>query len=179
MKENKENKDTDLIFSLLDNIEVTEEVDSQPLQLEIEATEEFPQPTKPSTRALLDEADKEPSREYGEKHIYVWWSKDSKGGWILDHTHPKGLKFRLLIRRASMEDKEVRYAGKIYKKFADFEYSYLCRTNPRKDCNPGDSMKINKYSLTPDGEEEKENREKCKREMKFNSNLTKRTYPRF
>jgi hypothetical protein len=184
--------------------EIIEEVQSS--QLEIEATEEVLKPLKSpvdedtriltkeeqeeisklyrekeekskSVRILLDEADKEHSREYTGEHIYVWYKKDPNGEWRLHHTYPENLKFRLQIRRASVDDKEVVYGGKVFKKFADFEYNYKCRIKPKKGCKPDDYMRVNKYSLNPDGEEETKNRGKC--ETKNLKDLTQRTSSRF
>jgi len=128
-------------------------------------------------KALEEELNGEPSKEYRGQHVYVWWKKDTNGDWNLNHTMPKNLKDRLQRGGATIEDEDVIYGGKKFKKYSEFEYVYSCITKPKKDCRPGDNMRINKYSLTPNAEDETKNRMKC---GDYSSNdLTQRTPSRF
>jgi len=138
-------------------------------QLEkLEATEKI------SSESLIEEANKGPSKSYTGQHVYVWWSKNSfDGEWNLHHTYPVDLAFRLQIRKAGINDNQVIY-GKKFVKYTHFDYS---------DRQLNDlSMRVNKYSLTPNGAEEKENRELCEKAMKkrgLNVDLTQRINSRF
>lgn len=128
---------------------------------------------KNQARILIEQADQGPSKQYEGNHVYVWWNKDYSGEWRLHHTYPEDLKFRLEIRKAGIMDNEVLYGNK-FVKYTYFNY------NDRQ--LKGLSMRVNKYSLTPKGGEEVENRKLCEKEMEkrgLNKDLTQRTPSRF
>jgi len=120
-----------------------------------------------SVRMLLNKArkaDDNSSREYKGDHVYVWFSRNSKGEWELDHTYPESLKTSLEkrakfdLRTLSVKDAEAIYGGKRFKQFAYF--------GPYEDRQKNYSiMLVNKYSLTPLEGKEEDNWELCKAKM--------------
>ena len=110
----------------------------------------------------------EPSTEYKEKHIYVWWKQDpSTKKWEMIGSYPRSLWVKLdLGDMANIDAEEIVYGGREFHKFAYFEYDYKCITKPRKGCKLDDHLMVLKYSITPNGEEEIVNRILCEHQMK-------------
>jgi hypothetical protein len=110
----------------------------------------------------------EPSREYKGNHIYVWWKQDpSTKKWEMIGSYPKPLWVKLdLGDMANIDAEKIVYGGREFHKFAYFEYDYKCTTKPRKGCKLDDHLRVLKYSITPNGEEEIVNRILCEHQMK-------------
>lgn len=111
-----------------------------------------------------------------KRQLHVWWYQNRKGEWELSHTKPKNLKDELLERGASIDDKVIRYKDKDFRFFASFDYIYGSGdkdpSNERK-YKRGDSVRVNKYSLTPNADEETKDKKGC--DTRSSKDLTQRT----